>query len=161
VPSATTTRIPERLARWGLAVLLSVALPASTAGGQAVVVGHGDRAVAQIALPADGRFALTYRHSVYEVTATERFVAEQDGRLRLVGVSSPSEAVLDYYGVEGTRRRDAQGWHLELADAPRFDELPLIATEIGERTLAVGDREVRLSSLGTHLSIAATRSART
>ncbi len=120
------------------------------------MVRDGDRAVAQIALPADGRFALTYRHSVYQVVATERFVAEQGGRLRLIGVSSPSEAVLDYYAVDGTRRRDAQGWHLELADPPHFDELPLIATEVGERTLVVGDREMRLSSLGTHLSISAT-----
>jgi hypothetical protein len=123
----------------------------------AVVVRDDAQVVARVALPADGRFALAYRHSVYEVPAFERFVAEPDGRFRLVGVSSQSEAVLDYYAAEGTRVRDEQGWHLELADPPRFDELGLIATEVGQRTLVVGDRRVPLPTIGEHLTISVTR----
>lgn len=111
--------------------------------------------VARAALPADATFALRYRHSVYGVDAWEHFVAEAGGGLRLVAVSSPSEAVLDYYGAEGTRTRDAAGWHLTLAAPARMAELPLIATETGRRTLVVGaDATPLFTGEAAHLSVA-------
>jgi len=54
---------------------------------------------------------------------TETFAAAGDG-FRLVAVASPSEAVLDYYELEG-RRRAEEGWRrLEPAAGPRLDSLP-------------------------------------
>jgi len=78
---------------------------------------------------------------------TETFAATGDG-FRLVAVASPSEAVLDYYELEGRRRADG-GWRrLEPAATPRLATLPLIATELGRRTLVVGGRRLPLFEAG-------------
>ena len=66
---------------------------------------------------------------------------------RLVAVSSPSEAVLDYYELEG-RRVAGQGWRLEPAATPELASLPLVATEVGRRTLVAGERRVALFGAG-------------
>lgn len=100
--------------------------------------------VAREPLPRDGAFALTYRHSVYDVPARERFAALPDGGFRLLGVSSPSEAVLDYYGLAGTRQRRGGWWHLELGEPSLHDGLPLIATAHGRRTLEVSGTAIAL-----------------
>jgi hypothetical protein len=109
-----------------------------------VVVADGrGREVASVPLPASGEFALRYRHSVYRAEVTETFAAAGDG-FRLVAVASPSEAVLDYYELEG-RRSEAGGWRrLEPAATPRLDALPLVATEVGRRTLEAGGRRLPL-----------------
>jgi Domain of unknown function (DUF1850) len=99
-----------------------------------------------VALPPSGRFALRYRHSVYRAEVTETFAAAADGGFRLVAVASPSEAVLDYYELEGRRGRDG-GWRrLEPDAAPRLAALPLVATEVGRRTLVVEGRRLPCSS---------------
>lgn len=61
----------------------------------------GGRKVVRAPLPDSGLFRIEYVHSYYEAPATEHFVAERDGSFELVEVSSPSEAVLDYYEIEG------------------------------------------------------------
>jgi hypothetical protein len=104
------------------------------------------------ALPADGRFALEYRHSYYRVPARERFEADAGG-FRMVGVESPSEAVLDYYAIAGVK---TPGRWMALAPAePRhFTRLPLIATATGRRTLVVGGRRYPLyADAPRHLTI--------
>ena len=78
---------------------------------------------------------------------TETFAAGDDG-FRLVTIASPSEAVLDYYELEGRRRAAAGGWLLEPAGTPRLASLPLVATDVGRRTLVVGDRQVPLFAAG-------------
>ena len=130
-------------------VLGVVALAAGCAagrggGGPAVVVAdERGRQLASVPLPASGEFALRYRHSVYRAEVTETFAAAGDG-FRLVAVASPSEAVLDYYELEG-RRTAAGGWRrLERAATPRLDELPLVATGVGRRTLEAGGRRLPL-----------------
>ena len=116
-------------------------------GGPAVVVAdERGREVASVPLPEAGRFALSYRHSVYRAEVTETF-AVADGGFRLVAIASPSEAVLDYYELEGRRVAD-HGWRLEPATPPRLEALPLVATEVGRRTLVVGDRHVPLFTPG-------------
>ena len=124
------------------AALLILAGTFATDLGSSVLVHEADgRTVARAAQPDSGRFELEYVHSYYETPATEHFVAEEDGSFELVEISSPSEAVLDYYELEG--RKEASGDLFSLApDNPqRFDELPLIGTEKGERTLVVsGER---------------------
>jgi Domain of unknown function (DUF1850) len=109
-----------------------------------VVVDERGRQLASVPLPASGRFALAYRHSVHRAEVTETFAAAGGGGFRLVEVASPSEAVLDYYELEGRRGR-AGGWRrLEPAASPRLDALPLVATEVGRRTLVVEGRRLPL-----------------
>jgi hypothetical protein len=141
--------------RVAVAVLVAVAAVATVAvagprlvgGDPAVVVADGrGRQLASVPLPEAGRFALQYRHSVYRAEVTETF-AVSGGGFRLVAVSSPSEAVLDYYELEGRRVAD-HGWRLEPAATPRLASLPLVATEVGRRTLVVGDRRVALFEAG-------------
>ena len=116
-------------------------------GDPAVVVAdERGREVASVPLPEAGRFALSYRHSVYRAEVTETF-AVADGGFRLVAIASPSEAVLDYYELEGRRVAD-HGWRHEPATPPRLEALPLVATEVGRRTLVVGDRRLPLFTPG-------------
>ena len=113
-------------------------------GGRSVVVHDEDGSVlAKARLPASGRFALEYRHSYYRVAARESFAADSSG-FRMIEVASPSEAVLDYYEIEGTRSRRDGVWTLRPARPARFDELALAATAVGRRTLVAGDRRVPL-----------------
>jgi hypothetical protein len=135
------------------AVVVAVAVAAAVAG---LRVGGGDpavvvadergREVASVPLPEGGRFALSYRHSVYQAEVTETF-AVTGGGFRLVEIRSPSEAVLDYYQLEGRRVAD-HGWRLEPAGSPPLASLPLVATEVGRRTLVAGDRRVPLFEEG-------------
>jgi hypothetical protein len=116
-------------------------------GPAVVVADERGRQVASVPLPPSRRFALQYVHSVYRAQVTETFAATGDG-FRLVAVASPSEAVLDYYELEGRRRADG-GWRrLEPAATPRLATLPLIATELGRRTLVVGGRRLPLFEAG-------------
>jgi hypothetical protein len=132
---------------------LAGALLAGGCGGRAVVVRDDrGRVIVNAALPASGRFAIEYRHSYYGVPARERFEADGTG-FRMVGVESPSEAVLDYYEMAGTK---SPGRWMALAPARprRFDRLPLIATATGRRTLAVAGERYRLYARAPrHLTI--------
>jgi hypothetical protein len=113
-----------------------------------VVADERGRQVASVPLPASGRFALQYVHSVYRARVTETFAAAGGDGFRLVAVASPSEAVLDYYELEGRRRAEG-GWRrLEPAASPRLDRLPLVATELGRRTLVVDGRRLPLFQQG-------------
>jgi hypothetical protein len=125
-----------------------VAVPWRDAGDPAVVVAdERGRELAAVPLPPSGRFALRYRHSVYRAEVTETFAASGDG-FRLVAVASPNEAVLDYYELEGRRGRDG-GWRrLEPDASPSLHALPLLATEVGRRTLVVEDRRLPLFEPG-------------
>ena len=126
--------------RAGLAAVLVVA----GLGVVAVVADERGRQVSRVPLPASGRFALQYVHSVYRAQVTETFAAPAGDGFRLVAVASPSEAVLDYYELEGRRRAEG-GWRrLEPAASPRLDTLPLVATELGRRTLVVDGRRLPL-----------------
>jgi hypothetical protein len=132
----------------GVAVAAAAAVAAGRDDGPVVVVAdERGRPVASVPLPGSGRFALRYRHSVYHAEVTETFAAAGDG-FRLVAVASPSEAVLDYYELEG-RRTAGRGWRrLEPAATPRLTSLPLVASELGRRTLEAGGRRVPLFQVG-------------
>jgi hypothetical protein len=132
----------------GVAVAAGLVAGLRPGGGDPAVVVADERGreVASVPLPEAGRFALSYRHSVYRAEVTETF-AVADGGFRLVAIASPSEAVLDYYELEGRRVAD-HGWRLEPAATPRLEALPLVATEVGRRTLVVGDRRVPLFTPG-------------
>jgi uncharacterized protein len=101
--------------------------------------GHG----VALALPADGRFALRYRHSLLHAPAEERFRAGARG-FALEEIASPSRAVLDYYERPGRVRRDGDRWVLRLDEPVRFASMPLAATGVGRRTLVAGERAAQL-----------------
>ena len=90
------------LALAGACAALAFTAATSGADGPRVVVRDADGAVvAEAALPAGGRFALTYRHSVYAAPAEERFRALEADRFALERVASPDRRVLEYYEAEG------------------------------------------------------------
>jgi hypothetical protein len=130
------------------AVPAAAAVLTAFAGGAAVGAADGPPqvvaterdggTVAALDLPRSGAFELAYRHSYYRRPAVERFVAGDDGSFRLVEIASPSEAVLEYYDVEGARSRSGGWWRLRLARPVRFERMPLAATAVGRRTLVAG-----------------------
>jgi len=135
----------------GVAVAAAAATVAAIArdgGGPAVIVAdERGRELASALLPTSGRFALQYRHSVYRAEVTETFAAAGD-RFRLVAVDSPSEAVLDYYDLDGARAAAGPRWRLEPSATPAMTALPLVATDVGRRTLVVGGRHIPLFTEG-------------
>jgi hypothetical protein len=137
-------------------LLLGIALAALplTGGAPAVVARAGDQEVARVLLPPSRTFALEYRHSYYRRPARETFAVAPDGSFTLVAVSSPSEAVLDYYEIEGARSRRGGWWTLRPAQPARFRDMALAATAVGRRTLVAGARRAPLYGGPVHLRLA-------
>ena len=157
------TRAPGPRALWaGVAVAAALAVAALVAvpglaggdGGPRVIVrtAGGDEVASA---DARGGFALTYRHSVYRAPAEERFRVVPGG-FELFAVASPSQAVLDYYGIDGRTVRRGRQWVLRPAVRPRFATLALAGTAVGRRTLvAAGARTPlwRADGRAAHLRI--------
>ena len=125
-------------------------------GASVVVRDAGGETVTRSSLPGSGEFSVEYVHSYYEVPAAEHFVAGENEGFELIGVSSPSEAVLDYYRLEGHKVADGERMRLVPEETQRFEELPLIGTETGRRTLVLPDRRVPLfaeSGAPMHLTL--------
>ena len=140
-------------------LLLAAALGAlALAGGSPHVVARATdgHVVADLRL-AEPAFALEYRHSYYGVPAREGFRVRDDGSFELAAVSSPSEAVLDYYEIEGTRERRGGWWTLRPARPAQFDGMALAASATGRRTLVAGDRRAALWGDAVHLRLAVER----
>ena len=137
-------------------LLLAAAVGAlALTGGSPHVVARtsGGDVVADLRLPASGAFALEYRHSYYRRPARETFRATAGG-FELVAISSPSEAVLDYYEIEGERERRGGRWTLRPARPAQFETMALAATATGRRTLVAGGRRVPLYGAGdVHLRL--------
>jgi hypothetical protein len=57
-------------------------------------------------------------------------------------------AAFIYYELEGRRAVSGPLWRLEPAAGPALASLPLVATDVGRRTLVVGDRQVPLFAAG-------------
>jgi hypothetical protein len=108
---------------------------------------------------ASGGFALAYRHSVYREPAQERFQPAEDGGFDLVAIASPSQAVLDYYEIDGERAREGGEWVLRPAAPPHFETMALAGTAIGRRTLVAGGELTPLwrADGATHLRIGVER----
>ena len=136
-----------------VALLAALAL-AGCGGGPEVVARDADGGVvAEAALPSDGRFALTYRHSVYRAPAEERFRAVGHGFV-LDSIASPNQQVLDYYELDGKRTREGGLWVLHPDRPARFDTMPLAATRRGQRTLVAGEQRLPLYGHAVHLRLA-------
>jgi hypothetical protein len=162
-----------RLAGLAIAALVLVATAAAIAFGrspatawQLVVRGADAETLVSVPLP-DRRFTLRYRHSVYDSLAEERFVVGSDGQMQLVELASDEAAVLDEYYATTRLRPAAAGdprrWLAEPYAPLRLDQLPLAATQRGQRTLVVGGREIalwQLSAAGTAMVVLEAEQAR-
>ena len=136
-------------------LLLAAALTALAVagGGQPQVVARGSDGETVAGLPVSRTFALEYAHSYYRRPARETFRVVEGG-FELAQIASPSEAVLDYYEIEGERTRRNGWWTLRPTHPARFDTLALAATDLGRRTLVAGDRRAPLhGSDDVHLTI--------
>jgi hypothetical protein len=137
-------------ARWllvvsGIAGLLILGAAFAVDRGASVVVRDaGGGVVSRSPLPDSGRFEIEYTHSYYGNPAVEHFSAGPRGAFELVGISSPSEAVLDYYELEGRKVADGEWMRLVPEKTRRFEELPLVGTATGRKTLVLPDRRVPL-----------------
>ncbi|WP_219471464.1 DUF1850 domain-containing protein [Nonomuraea rhizosphaerae] len=101
--------------------------------------GAGRPAVDGLVLPRSGVFMIGYVHSIYRAPSAEVFTAE-GRRFTMRAVVSTSGGVIDYYALDGERARAGGLWTLRLAAPATYDELPLIATPVGRRTLIAGGR---------------------
>ncbi|MGP3960373.1 hypothetical protein ACTWPT_30630 [Nonomuraea sp. 3N208] len=91
-------------------------------------------------LPVSGGFLIGYVHSIYKAPTAEVFTVE-GRRFTMRAVVSENESVLDYYALEGARSRTRTGaWLLRLAEPATYEELSLLTTSIGRRTLLAGGR---------------------
>ncbi|MBE2315444.1 DUF1850 domain-containing protein [Solirubrobacter sp. CPCC 204708] len=153
--SVSGTRLAARSR--GAAAVAAVALTGCGSSGPAVAALDGEgREYASAPLPADGRFALTYRHSVYKATAEERFRAT-DGGFELDAVASRDGRVLDYYELDGDRTREGDVWVLHPYEPAKFRTMPLAATRRGQRTLVAGGQRVPLYGGPVHLRLVVER----
>ncbi|MGW0804646.1 DUF1850 domain-containing protein [Nonomuraea sp. NPDC002799] len=91
-------------------------------------------------LPIAGGFVLGYVHSIYRAPSAEVFSVE-GRRFTMRAVVSSNDSVLDYYALDGARSRTPDGsWVLRLAVPVTYEELSLLTTSIGRRTLVAGGR---------------------
>jgi hypothetical protein len=140
-------------------LLLAAALSAlAVVGGPPHVVARtaGGETIAELRVART--FALEYVHSYYKAPARETFRVTPGGGFELVAIASPSEAVLDYYEIDGERAPRGDSWTLRPARPARFDTLALAATRGGRRTLVAGGRRAPLYDRGdVHLRIGVER----
>ena len=136
------------LAACGAQRLASAPIRTDVTEWQLVVRGSDGEVLLRVPL-VDGRFTLRYRNSVYESLAEERFAITPGGQIALVDLAADEAAVLaEYYTAEGVRSADPEDdrrWVAEPSASVELAELPLAATEYGQRTLLVeGSEPVRL-----------------
>ncbi len=125
--------------------LLAALVAYASDWGMSVLVRDSEgRTTSRYPLPVSGEFEIEYVHSYYRAPAIEHFVAEEEGGFRLVGISSPSEAVLDYYELEGHKEPGGDLLRLVPDEPQRLDTLPLIGTEKGRKTIVLPGRRVPL-----------------
>jgi hypothetical protein len=129
-------------------LLAALVAYASDWGMSVVVRDFEGRTTSRYPLSGSGEFEIEYVHSYYKAPAAEHFVAKEDGTFELFEVSSPSEAVLDYYEMEGRKKMGDDLLRLVPGGYQRFETLPLIATEKGRRTLVVSGKRTPLYEEG-------------
>jgi len=93
-------------------LLVAVAGPAATAPPrtmhgpeQELLVESSRGPVLRIPLRPGEVFSVVYQHSIYDQPVTEEFVLDQEGRIVLRAVSSPSAAVREYFGITSPGER--------------------------------------------------------
>ena len=129
------------------AAAVAVAGPRLGGADPAVVVAdERGRELASVPLPEDHRFALTDRHSVYQAEVTETFAvtAAASGWSRSPPPARPCSTTTSWRAAASPTTAGA--W--SRPPPPRLASLPLVATEVGRRTLVAGDRRLPLFEPG-------------
>jgi hypothetical protein len=102
--------MPRSLAL-ALVVLLVAAGPATAPPAhraRQLLVENTDRGtVFHIRLRPGEIFSVVYQHSIYDQPVTEDFVVDEEGRIVLRAVTSPSAAVREYFGITSAGERHA------------------------------------------------------
>ncbi len=112
-------------------------LAAGLARADGIDIANGEHC-RRLDLP-DGRFTVTYHHSMYDQPVSEEFVVSSD-QIELRRLESPSAAVLEYFGVTASGTAHAR--------AERFGEIVMrVATGVPQ-ILRVGSRSLSLREFG-------------
>lgn len=126
-------------------------------GASVVVRDTSGKVVSRPPLPDSNGFEIEYIHSYYDAPTIEHFSADPRGDFALVEVSSTSEAVLDYYELQGRKDTDGEWMHLVAREPRRFEELSLVGTEKGQKTLVASGERLPLysqsSGVPVHLTL--------
>lgn len=96
-------------------------------------------------LPLDGdSFSVSYRNSIYQTMAEERYLVAADGSYQLVEIAADQLAVIEeYYAVPAAPSRALAGDRRAYVVQPDpnhpavFDALSIAATDLGERTIHI------------------------
>lgn len=138
-----------RSALAGCCVAMAFLLPRAPSARAEIVVldRHAGARLATVWAERGEEIRLEYRHSVYEARGAEIFEVTGGG-LRLVALESDSVAVLEYYARPERVVRTNDRYRIDVA-AETFDELPLLPSVVGQRTLVHGAKRLRLDRLTT------------
>lgn len=92
-----------------LAAAAGVASPVPGAGtARELLLENPDRGtVLRLRLRPGEVFSVVYQHSIYDQPVTEDFVLDDEGRIVLQAVTSPSAAVREYFGITSPGERHA------------------------------------------------------
>lgn len=143
-----------------VAVLLCLGTLAGVTAGNAdpeqrsLVVSNDGGELATVPLTGD-TFAVSYRNSIYQTLAEERYEVLADGSYRLVEIAADQLAVLEeYYGVPDAPLPAGSQDRRNYVVPPNpsrpvvFQSLSIAATDLGQRTLHVpGQPPLELWSL--------------
>lgn len=149
--------VPSSFAVVVLAVLVClgtlVGISAGSAGSpqRFLAVMNDDGELARVPLTGD-TFAVSYRNSIYQTLAEERYEIQPDGSYRLVEIAADQLAVLEeYYGVPGAPMEADPSDRRNYVVPPdqsrpvHFQKLSIAATDLGQRTLHVpGEKPLEL-----------------
>src|SRR5215472_15572675 len=126
-----------------LVAAAGLASPAPARTASELLVENSDRGtVLRVRLRPGEVFSVVYQHSIYDQPVTEDFVVDDDGRIVLRAVTSPSAAVREYFGITSPGERHAM--------ARTMPEIVLrIATGTAQR-LRAGGVERSFRKLGEH-----------
>lgn len=122
-----------------------VGIAAGNAGSpqRFLTVANDDGELASLPLTGD-TFAVSYRNSIYQTLAEERYEVQPDGSYRLVQIAADQLAVLEeYYGVPDAPTPAGPEDRRNYVVPPNperpvvFDTLSIAATDLGQRTLHV------------------------
>ena len=123
---------------------VSAAPPCAALGAESeLVVENPERGtVLRVRLRPGEVFSVVYHHSIYDQPVTEDFVLDEEGRIVLRAVTSPSAAVREYFGITAAGERHAM--------ARSMPEIVFrIATGTAQR-LRAGGVERSFLELGEH-----------
>ena len=114
-------------------------------GGERMIVVRDQDGDVLTSLPLNGdSFSVSYRNSIYQTMAEERYVVAADGKYELVEIAADQLAVIEeYYAVPDAPRRASPGDRRAYVVEPDprhpavFEALSIAATDLGERTIHI------------------------